>query len=96
MLAPTRELVEQIAEPVRCFSEPRGLTHAVVIGGEDMNRWAKFRGTKPLVDPQEVDAGEHYFYLDASKAERELPWGKPIEASAPLNKAQATSTPVLP
>ena len=36
VLAPTRELVQQIAEPVRFFAEPRGLTHAVVIGGEDM------------------------------------------------------------
>ncbi|MDY7230807.1 DEAD/DEAH box helicase [Hyalangium rubrum] len=36
VLAPTRELVQQIAEPVRFFSEPRGLHHAVVIGGEDM------------------------------------------------------------
>jgi ATP-dependent RNA helicase RhlE len=36
VLAPTRELVQQIAEPVRFFSEPRGLTHTVVIGGEDM------------------------------------------------------------
>ena len=36
VLAPTRELVLQIAEPVRFFAEPRGLTHAVVIGGEDM------------------------------------------------------------
>lgn len=37
-----------------------------------LDRWAKSRGTKPPVDPQEVDVGEHYFYLDASKAEREL------------------------
>ncbi|HYI00377.1 DEAD/DEAH box helicase [Hyalangium sp.] len=37
ILAPTRELVLQIAEPVRFFAEPRGLTHAVVIGGEDMS-----------------------------------------------------------
>ncbi len=36
VLAPTRELVQQISEPVRFFSEPRDLTHAVVIGGEDM------------------------------------------------------------
>ena len=36
VLAPTRELVLQIAEPVRFFAEPRGLTQAVVIGGEDM------------------------------------------------------------
>ena len=37
VLAPTRELVMQIAEQARFFAEPRGLTHAVVIGGEDMN-----------------------------------------------------------
>jgi ATP-dependent RNA helicase RhlE len=36
VLAPTRELVQQISEPVRFFAEPRGLTHAVIIGGEDM------------------------------------------------------------
>ncbi|MCP3097468.1 DEAD/DEAH box helicase [Myxococcus sp. K15C18031901] len=36
VLAPTRELVQQIAEPVRLFSEPHGLKQAVVIGGEDM------------------------------------------------------------
>ena len=36
VLAPTRELIQQIAEPVQVFAEARGLTHAVVIGGEDM------------------------------------------------------------
>jgi dihydroflavonol-4-reductase len=43
-----------------------------VMGAKLLERWAKVRGTKPTVDPQEVDVGEHYFYLDASKAEREL------------------------
>jgi dihydroflavonol-4-reductase len=43
-----------------------------VMGAKLLDRWAKFRGTKPSLDPQEVDIGEHYFYLDASKAEREL------------------------
>ncbi|MFL5346078.1 MAG: NAD-dependent epimerase/dehydratase family protein [Hyalangium sp.] len=43
-----------------------------VLAGKLLERWAKFRGTKPMLDPQEVDIGEHYFYLDASKAEREL------------------------
>lgn len=43
-----------------------------VMGAKLLERWAKFRGTKPTLDPQEVDIGEHYFYLDASKAEREL------------------------
>ena len=33
ILAPTRELVEQIAQEVRFFGEGRGVTHAVVIGG---------------------------------------------------------------
>jgi len=36
VLAPTRELVQQIAEPVRFFAQPLGLTHAVAVGGEDM------------------------------------------------------------
>jgi len=36
VLAPTRELVQQLAEPVRFFAEPRRLTSATVIGGEDM------------------------------------------------------------
>jgi ATP-dependent RNA helicase RhlE len=36
VLAPTRELVMQIAEQARFFGEAHGLGHAVVIGGEDM------------------------------------------------------------
>jgi dihydroflavonol-4-reductase len=43
-----------------------------VVGAKLLERWAKFRGTQPQLDPQEVDVGEHYFYLDASKAEQEL------------------------
>jgi dihydroflavonol-4-reductase len=43
-----------------------------VLGAKLLERWAKLRGTKPTLDPQEVDVGEHYFYLDATKAEREL------------------------
>jgi dihydroflavonol-4-reductase len=43
-----------------------------VLGAKLLEQWAKFRGTTPSLDPQEVDVGEHYFYLDASKAEREL------------------------
>jgi ATP-dependent RNA helicase RhlE len=37
VLAPTRELVLQIAEQARFFGEEHGFSHAVVIGGEDMN-----------------------------------------------------------
>ncbi|MDY7229130.1 NAD-dependent epimerase/dehydratase family protein [Hyalangium rubrum] len=47
-------------------------SQANVLGAKLLERWAKLRGTKPLLDPQEVDVGEHFFYLDASKAEREL------------------------
>lgn len=43
-----------------------------VLGAHLLERWAKMRGTTPALDPQEVDVGEHYFYVDASKAEREL------------------------
>jgi ATP-dependent RNA helicase RhlE len=37
VLAPTRELVQQIAEEATFFGEPRGITQAVVIGGTDMS-----------------------------------------------------------
>ncbi|MFP2928096.1 DEAD/DEAH box helicase [Pyxidicoccus sp. 3LG] len=65
VLAPTRELVLQIAEPVRFFAEPRGLTHAVVIGGEDMGAQVQALKERPtfvlatpgrLVDLLENDA----------------------------------------
>ncbi len=36
VLAPTRELVQQIAEEATFFGEPRGVSRAVVIGGTDM------------------------------------------------------------
>ncbi|WP_257450134.1 DEAD/DEAH box helicase [Archangium lipolyticum] len=36
VLAPTRELVQQIADEAAFFGEPRGVTRAVVIGGTDM------------------------------------------------------------
>ncbi|QQR46607.1 DEAD/DEAH box helicase [Myxococcus sp. MxC21-1] len=47
VLAPTRELVQQIAEPVRFFAEPRRLTHATVIGGEDMGAQVNTLKTLP-------------------------------------------------
>jgi dihydroflavonol-4-reductase len=43
-----------------------------VLGARVLERVAKWRGTKPTLDPQEVDIGEHWFWLDAAKAEREL------------------------
>lgn len=43
-----------------------------VLGAKVLEQVAKWRGTKPTLDPQEVDIGEHWFWLDSSKAEREL------------------------
>jgi len=43
-----------------------------ILGAHLLERWAKMRGSEPALVPMEVDTGEHFFYLDASKAEREL------------------------
>lgn len=47
-------------------------SQAAVLGARLLERWAKVRKAEPALDPQEVEIGEHFFYLDASKAEREL------------------------
>ncbi|HEX8440652.1 DEAD/DEAH box helicase, partial [Archangium sp.] len=49
VLAPTRELVQQIAGPVGFFGESRGVTHAVVIGGEDMGAQVEALKRKPTL-----------------------------------------------
>ena len=36
------------------------------------SRWADLRGREATLDPASVDIGEHWFWLDARKAEREL------------------------
>lgn len=43
-----------------------------VLGAYALEAFAKWRGVKPPLDPHEVDIGEHWFWLDSSKAEREL------------------------
>ncbi|MHB8875734.1 MAG: NAD-dependent epimerase/dehydratase family protein [Myxococcaceae bacterium] len=43
-----------------------------VLGAHLLERVAKFRGGTAALDPQEVEIGEHWFYLDPSKAEAEL------------------------
>lgn len=43
-----------------------------VLGARLMERWADLRGRDPALTPQEVEIGEHFFYFDSSKAEREL------------------------
>jgi ATP-dependent RNA helicase RhlE len=86
VLAPTRELVQQIAEPVRFFAEPRGLTHAVVIGGEDMAAQVEALKQQPsfvlatpgrLVDLMETGAAKfpHLEVLVLDEADRMLDMG---------------------
>ncbi len=43
-----------------------------ILGAYALERFAKWRGTSVTLDPQEVEVGEHWFWLDSSKAEREL------------------------
>ena len=43
-----------------------------VLGAQLLERWAKIRGTEAALDEHSVDIAEHFFYLDASKAEHEL------------------------
>ncbi len=49
VLAPTRELVQQIAEEAAFFGEPRGVTRAVVIGGTDMGAQVEALGQRPTL-----------------------------------------------
>jgi ATP-dependent RNA helicase RhlE len=86
VLAPTRELVLQISEPVRFFAEPRGLTHTVVIGGEDMAAQVEALKQRPsfvlatpgrLVDLLEAGAAsfQHLEALVLDEADRMLDMG---------------------
>jgi dihydroflavonol-4-reductase len=43
-----------------------------VLGGRLLERWAKYQGKKAALPSHEVEIAEHFFYLDASKAQREL------------------------
>jgi dihydroflavonol-4-reductase len=45
---------------------------ANVLGAKLLEKLAKARGAEPGIDQHSVDIGEHFFYVDASKAEREL------------------------
>ena len=46
--------------------------HVNILGAYAMERFAKWRGTTVSIDPQEVEIGEHWFWVDSAKAEREL------------------------
>ncbi len=47
-------------------------SRANVFGAQLLEKLAQKRGLEPSIDPQEVEVGEHFFYLDASKAQAEL------------------------
>jgi ATP-dependent RNA helicase RhlE len=49
VLAPTRELVQQIAEEATFFGEPRGVSRAVVIGGADMGAQVEALRQRPTL-----------------------------------------------
>lgn len=43
-----------------------------ILGAYALEAFAKWRKTEVTLDPQEVEVGEHWFWCDSSKAEREL------------------------
>ncbi|MHB8418367.1 MAG: NAD-dependent epimerase/dehydratase family protein [Myxococcales bacterium] len=43
-----------------------------VLGAELLERWSSFRGVEPPIDRASVEMGEHWFYVDSSKAREEL------------------------
>jgi dihydroflavonol-4-reductase len=43
-----------------------------ILGARLLARLARWRGLEPTLDPQEVDIGEHCFWLDSSKAQDKL------------------------
>ncbi len=45
---------------------------ANVLGAKLLEKWASYRGAEAPIDEHSVDIGEHFFYLDPAKAEREL------------------------
>lgn len=45
---------------------------ANILGAYALEAFAKWRGDSVKLDPQEVEIGEHWFWCDSSKAERDL------------------------
>ena len=43
-----------------------------MLGAYALERFNKWRGAEVKLDPQEVEIGEHWFWLDSSKARDEL------------------------
>lgn len=47
-------------------------SQANVLGISLLERWSKLRGVDPPIDRHSVDIGEHFFYVDSTKAQRLL------------------------
>jgi dihydroflavonol-4-reductase len=68
-----REFYGRLSRMTGVPSPPLRLPPALnVLGAQLLEKWAKVRGTRPSLVPQEVEVGEHFFYFDSAKAEREL------------------------
>lgn len=55
--------------PAPRLALPREVT---IAGAHLLERLATWRGTRPALDPQEVEVGEHWFWLDAARAQAQL------------------------
>ena len=68
-----REFFERISRlsgvAMPAFQLPKQLN---IWGAKLLGKWADFRGREPTLDEQEVDIGEHWFWLDSQKAQRLL------------------------
>lgn len=68
-----REFYERLSRMTGVRTPPLRLPKQLnVLGAHLLEKWADMRGTKPSLVPQEVEIGEHFFYFDSAKAEREL------------------------
>ena len=67
------EFYERLSRMTGVPAPPLKLPKALnVFGSQLLEKWADMRGVKPSLVPQEVEIGEHFFYFDSAKAEREL------------------------
>ncbi|MDQ3262580.1 MAG: NAD-dependent epimerase/dehydratase family protein [Myxococcota bacterium] len=68
-----REFLERLARISGVAMPPLRLPkQGNILGARLLEKLAKFRGVEPGIDSRTVEISEHFFWLDASKAEREL------------------------
>ncbi|MBX5484609.1 MAG: NAD-dependent epimerase/dehydratase family protein [Myxococcaceae bacterium] len=68
-----KEFYERLSRMTGVPPPPLRLPKALnILGGKLLEKWADARGEKPALDAQEIEIGEHFFYFDSAKAEREL------------------------